>query len=160
MNRRKNLRKRDKRSLKKNLFKGNKYILNLNIKMIYECVKWNKDYFTFCYWGFKSVKQYSLFKQFYFQSLFPLEDRHFIRLLLVPNKYIGLKLSFFLEFTNFSLNKNVSSSLSPKKTHRLMKTLIWPEMLFLYSGEVLWFIYFWPNYNLDWRSYGLVLSFF
>ena len=26
---------------------------------------------------------------------------------------------------------------------------IWPEISLLYYEEVLWFIYFWPNYNLD-----------
>ena len=37
---------------------------------------------------------------------------------------------------------------------------IWPEISLLYYGEVLWFIYFWPNYNLDLRSYGQHLSLF
>ena len=40
---------------------------------------------------------------------------------------------------------------------------IWPEMSFLYYGEVLWFVYFktfWLNYKLDLRSYGQLLSLF
>ena len=43
----------------------------------------------------------------------------------------------------------------------IMKTHIWPELSLLYYGEVLWFVYFWPNYNFDLRSYGqLLFSFF
>ena len=41
--------------------------------------------------------------------------------------------------------------------------IIWPEMSLLYYGEVLWFFYFktfWPNYNLDLRSYRQLLSLF
>ena len=49
-----------------------------------------------------------------------------------------------------------------KKTHLFHKSL-WPEMYLLCYGEVLWFFYFKtfrPNYNLDLRSYGQLLSFF